>query len=133
METSSCTVRCVWVATNINNLASEIARQLQSYSNVVKEKVDEAGEEASEHGVQKLKQTSPKRKVKGGTYSKGWRMKKVGNKWVTYNKIYRLTHLLEKGHAKVNGGRVEPIVHMEPVEREMIDEFTRKVEEAAQQ
>ncbi|MGN7114979.1 hypothetical protein [Lysinibacillus odysseyi] len=117
----------------MNNLASEITRQLQRYANVVKEKVDEAGEEVSEQGVQKLKQTSPKRKVKGGTYSKGWRMKKVGTKWVTYNKIYQLTHLLEKGHAKVNGGRVDPIVHMKPVEEEMVEEFTRKVEEAARQ
>ena len=121
------------MATNINNLASEIARQLQLYSNVIKEKIDEAGEEVSEYGVQELKVTSPKQKVKGGTYSKGWRMKKVGTKWVTYNKYYQLPHLLEKGHAKVNGGRVEPIVHIDPVEREMVDEFTRKVEEAAQQ
>lgn len=116
--------------TNINNLASEITRQLQRYSNVVKEKVDEAGKEVSEHGVQKLKETSPKRKVKGGTYAKGWRLKKVGTKWVTYNKIYQLTHLLEKGHAKVNGGRVAARVHIAPVEHEMIEEYTQKVEEA---
>ena len=112
---------------NVNNLANEIARALRQYTDEVKEKIDDAGKEVSENGIQKLESTSPK---DTGKYSKGWRLKKVGTKWVTYNKIYRLTHLLEKGHAKVNGGRVPAKVHIAPVEQDMITEYRRKVEEA---
>lgn len=112
---------------NVNNLANEITRALRQYTNEVKEKVDEAGKEVSEDGIRKLESTSPK---KTGKYAKSWRLKKVGTKWVTYNKIYRLTHLLEKGHAKVNGGRVPAKVHIAPVEQDMIAEYRQKVEEA---
>ena len=112
---------------NVNNLANEIVRALRQYTDEVIEKVDAAGKEVSENGIQKLESTSHK---DTGKYAKGWRLKKVGTKWVTYNKIYRLTHLLEKGHAKVNGGRVEAKVHIAPVEQDMIEEFTRKVEDA---
>jgi len=89
--------------------------------------VNEAAQEVSKDGAQKLKATSPK---KTGKYATSWKVKKVGTKWVTYNTRYRLTHLLEKGHAKVNGGRVPAKVHIAPVEQDMIEEFTRKTEEA---
>lgn len=115
------------MATNLNNLANEITRALRTYTNEVIEKVDDAAKEVSEDGVQKLKSRSPK---VTGKYASSWKLKKVGTKWVTYNTKYQLTHLLEKGHAKVNGGRVPARVHIAPVEREMIEEFTQKVEEA---
>ncbi|KGR74896.1 hypothetical protein [Ureibacillus sinduriensis] len=112
---------------NVNNIANEIVRSLRQYTDEVKVKVNEAGKEVSEYGVRRLKVESPK---KTGKYAQGWRLKKVGTKWVTYNKLYRLTHLLEKGHAKVNGGRVAARVHIAPVEHKMIEEYTQKVEEA---
>ena len=119
------------MATNINNLASEIARQLQQYSNVLKEDVEKAAEEVADEGVQKLKAKSPKRY---GRYASSWTKKKVGTKWILHNsKHYQLTHLLEKGHAKVKGGRVPAVVHIKPVEEFVVDEFIRKVEEAARQ
>lgn len=115
------------MATNVNDIANQITRALRLYSDEVKEKVDEAAKEVSEAGIQKLESTSPK---DTGKYAKSWRLKKVGTKWVTYNKLYRLTHLLEKGHAKVNGGRVPARVHIAPVEQDMISEYRQKVEEA---
>jgi hypothetical protein len=57
--------------------------------------------------AKELKEKSPKRT---GKYAKGWRStvrkeSAVGAEVVVHNKIYRLTHLLEKGHAKRGGGK----------------------------
>lgn len=117
--------------TNINNLASEITRQLQRYSNALNSDIERAAEEVADEGVQRLKAGSPKRY---GQYASSWTKKKVGTKWILHNsKHYQLTHLLEKGHAKVGGGRVPAVVHIKPIEEFVIDEFVRKVEEAARQ
>lgn len=115
---------------NINQLAAEINRTLANYAHGVGEDIEKVAEKVAKEGAQQLKTRSPK-SPGGGDYAKGWRAKKVGTKWVVYNATnYQLTHLLEKGHAKVNGGRVDPRVHIAPVEDDMIDEFVQGVEEA---
>ncbi len=43
---------------------------------------------------------------------------------------YRLTHLLEHGHAKLNGGRTKAYAHWEPAEREAIEDFISELREA---
>ncbi len=114
--------------TNINDLAREINRQLAEYANGVGEEIEAVAQKVAKDGVKRLKANSPK---DSGDYGKGWRAKKVDNTWVVHNATnYQLTHLLEKGHAKVGGGRVAPRVHIAPVEREMIDKFEQGVEEA---
>ncbi|KAB7675343.1 HK97 gp10 family phage protein [Bacillus sp. B1-WWTP-T-0.5-Post-4] len=114
----------------MNDFASEIARELQRYANVVEEELLTAQEEVSDVAIEKLKQKSPK---KTGAYRKGWRKKKEGNGVVIHNTQGQLTHLLEKGHAKVGGGRVPAQVHIRPVEEYVIDELPRRIERAVQQ
>lgn len=110
------------------NLANEITRALRRYVDEVDEEVQAAAEEVAGQSVDKLKQTSPK---KTGAYAKSWTMKKKGKGWIVHNKKhYRLTHLLEKGHAKVNGGRVGAKVHIAPVEHNAINDFIERVERA---
>lgn len=64
-----------------------------------------------------LRANSPR---KTGDYAKGWAYKikdtaEGSYHGTVYNKTdYQLTHLLEKGHAKRNGGRVAAIPHIEP-------------------
>ncbi|HDX9493765.1 TPA: HK97 gp10 family phage protein [Bacillus thuringiensis] len=114
----------------MNDFASDLARELQRYANVVEEELLTAQEEVSDVAVEKLRQKSPK---KTGAYRKGWRKKKEGNGVVIHNTQGQLTHLLEKGHAKVSGGRVPAQVHIRPVEEYVIDELPRRIERAVQQ
>ncbi|MFJ7585602.1 HK97 gp10 family phage protein [Bacillus cereus] len=113
----------------VDNLTNEIMRQLRMYEQDVREKVEISKEEVSMELVSQLKQhPSPKLT---GDYRKGWKAKRVGNKFIIHNATeYRLTHLLENGHAKVGGGRVEAIPHIRPAEQEAIDEFIRQIERA---
>lgn len=118
----------------IDQLAGEIAKELAKYSQEVIKKIDVSSERVGKEAVKQLKKTSPKRY---GKYAKSWAMKTerdVGqaHKRVVHAKSphYRLTHLLEKGHAKVGGGRVEGIPHIGPAEEMVIKEFTKEVEGA---
>ena len=110
---------------DISDLSDVIGDYLETFTNEVIEGMEEAAKKRSLEGVKKLKKISPK---DTGAYMKGWKAKKVNGKWVTYNRIYQLTHLLEKGYAKVNGGRVQGQKHIAPVEKEMIKKFISDVE-----
>jgi hypothetical protein len=121
---------------NIDRLASEIADALATYSKDVVEKVNVSSDKVGKAAVKRLKQTSPKRPG-SGKYAKAWTIKTEPEVGQPHTRIvhvkaphYRLTHLLEKGHAKVGGGRVDGIPHIRPAEEEVIREFTREVEEA---
>jgi len=118
---------------SIDKLAAEIAKGLAEYSQDVVEKVNISSEKIGKEAVKQLRQTSPK---KTGKYAKSWTMTTEKEFGQPHTRIihakaphYRLTHLLEHGHAKVGGGRVEGRPHIRPAEEEVIREFTREVEE----
>jgi hypothetical protein len=111
----------------VKDLSKEIAKALAEYTNEVTEGMEKAKEEVAKETVKVLKRTSPRLT---GDYAKGWRTKKVGTAQVIHNATdYQLTHLLEHGHAKVNGGRVPGIPHIGPAEEKAIDEYTKRVEQ----
>lgn len=95
----------------MNDFAGELARELQRYANVVEEELLTAQEDVADIAVDKLRQNSPKT----GGYRKGWRKKKVDKAVVIHNTKGQLTHLLENGHAKADGGRVPEKVHIRPL------------------
>ncbi len=118
---------------NIDQLAAEIAKGLAEYSQDVVEKVNVSSEKVGKAAVKQLRQTSPK---KTGKYAKSWTMtteKEIGqpHRRIIHAKAphYRLTHLLEYGHAKRGGGRVEGKPHIRPAEEMVIREFMAEVEE----
>lgn len=114
--------------TNIDNFQRQLTEELRRYSGVVEEEMQKAIKESSQMLVDDLKTTSPK---KTGSYRKGWKIKKFKKKSVVYNKTdYRLTHLLEKGHAKRGGGRVAAQVHIEPAEHRAVTDFLDRIERA---
>ena len=108
----------------------DITTILNDYSKEVVDGMYEASKRIAEEGKKKLKQTSPKRT---GDYAKGWSVKKeIPARWSFKNTIhnkteYRLTHLLENGHLKRNGGRTKPIKHIQPVEKQCIEDYEREV------
>lgn len=119
---------------SIDNLVDEIASELAKYSQDVIEKVNVSSERVGKAAVRKLKATSPKA---SGDYAKSWAIKTEPGVGEPHKRIihvkaphHRLTHLLEHGHAKAGGGRVEGIPHIRPAEEEVIREFVQEVEEA---
>jgi hypothetical protein len=108
---------------NIDKLAVEVMGELDLYLGNTVETVSRAVEETAEETVEELNRTSPKGAT--GEYAKSWDHKRdpgIKGKYrlsrVVYaNKPdYRLTHLLENDHAKVNGGRVKGKPHIRKAE-----------------
>ena len=113
----------------IKGITNEIAKILTEYSNEIEVGMSLTKDDVSKKTAQNLKNTSPKKKGKGGgRYAKGWTVSDIRGKKVIHNKTYyQLTHLLEYGHAKVNGGRVDAIPHIRPAEEEAIKEFNEQI------
>ncbi|MEK3814252.1 HK97 gp10 family phage protein [Bacillus sp. FSL K6-1284] len=109
-----------------NDFAREISQALKGFTTEVEEGLEREKEKVAKEGAGILKRTSPK---DTGKYARGWRAKKYGRAWVVHNATKpQLTHLLEKGHAKRNGGRVAGKEHIRPVEQKMIEEFEAATE-----
>lgn len=113
-------------------LRDAVMEALSDYRDEVNEGVRKAIQKQANEDVRELKAASPK---KTGKYAAGWAKKVVENNVsaydvVVYNKEKPgLTHLLENGHAKVNGGFVPGIQHIKPVEEESNEKLLEKVEE----
>ena len=116
---------------DISNLTREIQKQLQYYAADVKEKVEAIQNQSAKALVNDLKRDSPQ---KSGDYAKGWRIKRTPKKLIVHNATnYQLTHLLEHGHAKKNGGRVQPQVHIRPNEERAVQDYIDKIERAIEE
>lgn len=114
---------------NVKGISKEFAKILSEYKEEVEEGISIAGDKVAKKTVSNLKKNSPKRKKSGGEYAKGWRITIIKGKRIIHNKTkYQLTHLLENGHAKVNGGRVPGKPHIKPAEEQAIKEYVSEVE-----
>ena len=122
------------MAIKVGELSAELAKILEGYSQDVREAVDRVVADTGKQAKKDIQAASPK---KTGKYRKGWRVKKEGGALgqvstaAVYNATdYRLTHLLEHGHQKAGGGRVEGISHIAPVEEEQQSSFTQAIQKA---
>ena len=126
---------------DIDKLSLTVIAELKLFSRVTTEIVEKAVVETAKETVNELRITSPEGDT--GEYKKSWKYKrdseaKGKNKYnmIVYSKKpnYRLTHLLENGHAKVNGGRTKPIPHIknaeETAKKRLENKIIRGIQEA---
>lgn len=115
---------------SIDDLAKEVNKACEAYADDVNKKLKEIIPSVAKDTVQELKVSSPK---KTGNYARSWGVKQESTRLTTtstvYNKKrYRLTHLLEKGHARRGGGRDVPAKpHISSAEQKAIDEVIKRI------
>lgn len=115
---------------SVNDIADAIAAELQQYSQDVTEDLKRDVKQVAKECKQEIQRNSP---ALTGSYKKGWRDQvefegREDIRVVVKNKTdYQLTHLLENGHAKVNGGRVQGKPHIRPAEQNAEKKLLQKV------
>lgn len=115
----------------IDKMAKEIVNAMSEYSQDVAEASRKAVAEATAEAVLDLKRNSPK---DTGRYAKSWKYSAVQEtktvfRNVVHNaKYYRLTHLLERGHANARGGgRTPAYPHIGLAEQKAIENLEEKM------
>ena len=119
----------------VDRLAETISKILADYGDEIQENINEATKRVTKAGVRAVKANSRSSFDGTGKYASGWTSKiEVGRLTTTgivYNgKVPGLAHLLENDHALRNGGRYRGRPHIEPVEKEMVEDFGKAVEKA---
>lgn len=116
------------------NLSEELREILREYADQTYQVLDEEAEKAAGEAVKHLK-TQAKGRNPWKKYPKGWSKTKVksslyGTTFFVHNaKHYRLTHLLENGHAVWNhpGRRTSAYPHIKPAEEKAKKSFEERV------
>lgn len=120
---------------SIDDLAAEVNDLLQEYGAKVYDQVVVASDEIAKETVKELRETSPK---DSGAYAKAWRHSKADGviPGLSYGRVvhvrsphYRLTHLLEYGHALRQGGRAAARPHIKKAEQNAITKFVHRLTE----
>lgn len=114
----------------INDLSKEIANILEDYKIETDEKVVKLVNKVIKNAKIDLVKNSPKNT---GDYASGWSIT-IGQKGINFfskviynKKHYRLTHLLEFGHATRDGDHTIPQPHVRPIENQYKEEFINEL------
>ena len=115
---------------SLDSLDEEIKKELENFNAEVINAANDSFQETAKEAAEMLK--------KGGPYTKDWAVDKRGsrtsvvtglNGYSVYNKKhYQLTHLLENGHQSRKGGRVKAFSHIAPVNEQLGEMVTGKIE-----
>lgn len=115
----------------IDQLADAINEALREYADLAAEDMKECIQDAGKTVKKEISSAAPR---DTGKYRKSWRTQKTFEDstrlTVTVHspKQYYLTHLLENGHARRNGGRVSARPHIAPAEEKGEAELMRDLE-----
>lgn len=109
---------------SIDDLADLVMDGLREYSEFADTAMKKAVRKTATSVRKEISENAPKRT---GRYAKSWMAKKTKEnshslEMTVHSKDrYQIAHLLEKGHAKRNGGRVAAIPHIAPAEENGAD------------
>ena len=115
----------------IRDLADAIMDTLEEYSELATKDLKQAVRDAGETVRKEIRANAPK---DTGDYAKSWVVKKTKETsssltlTVHSKNRYQLAHLLEYGHAKRGGGRVEGKAHIAPAEEKGIRQLEEEIE-----
>lgn len=124
------------MAININSLDDAINRELTIFSKEVTENLKKEAKSHMRELVKETKKTAPvgnrQKHYRDSISSKLTREDINGASYTWYVKgsDYRLSHLLEKGHALRDGGRYEGTQFISKASEPILADFEKKVEEA---
>lgn len=115
----------------IDSLADAVMEGLEEYANLTAADMKRAVRKAGKLVRSDIQANAPRYT---GDYAKSWSVKVTQETphslllTVHSRNRYRLTHLLEHGHAKRNGGRVPGKAHISPAEQKGIAELMAEIE-----
>lgn len=117
--------------TRIDDFSNVLEQALSEYGDTAASSVKQAVTKAGEAVKEQIKTAAPK---DTGRYAKSWAVKTTKETATSKNvvvhstKQYRLTHLLEFGHAKRGGGRTKAQPHIAPAEQAGFEMLLSEVE-----
>lgn len=117
--------------TTIDNMAAQIMEGLNEYAGLCTDAMKAAVNDTGKEVKKEIQAGAP---VRTGKYKKSWTTKKVAENSnsitvVVHSKDrYQIAHLLEHGHAKRGGGRVNGTPHIAPAEENGVQSLKEKIE-----
>ncbi|MEE1249161.1 MAG: HK97 gp10 family phage protein [Lachnospiraceae bacterium] len=114
---------------SIDEMGNAIAKEFEEYVELTTEEVKSICKEVADDCKKKIEDEAP---VDTGRYKRSWNVtetekKRMGVTYTVHSKTqYRLTHLLEFGHAKRGGGRTKAQPHISKGEDLAIKELKEK-------
>lgn len=121
---------------SVDQMAEAITQSLGEYAELSNEVMKQSVTEVSQSVKKDIQVNAP---VRTGKYKKSWAAKKVQENAnsltmaVHSRDRYQIAHLLEHGHAKRGGGRVQAIPHIAPAEQRGAEELAGKIERGLSQ
>lgn len=116
---------------SVDQMADAIFQTLGDYAELSNEVMKECVAETGKSVKKDIQDNAP---VGTGKYKKSWAAKKVKENANSLTMVvhsrdrYQIAHLLEHGHAKRGGGRVQGTPHIAPAERRGAEELVAKME-----
>ena len=115
----------------VDQMAEALAQTMAEYAELSNEVMKDCVAEVSRSVKKDIQGNAP---IRTGKYQKSWAAKKVQENANSLTMVvhsrdrYQIAHLLEHGHAKRGGGRVQAVPHIAPAEQRGAEELTAKIE-----